>query len=70
MHRPRSVQLVARKHHSQPPEATALILRYHELADRTIDVSFFRGNGGKEVQGYRRIDRTLKVRSFFRGLIR
>jgi len=45
-------------------EATALILRYHELADRTIDVSFFGGNGGKKVQGYRRIDRTLKVRSF------
>jgi len=52
MHRPRSVQLVARKCNNSSQKSAALIRRRRERADRTIDVSFFEGNGGKEVQGY------------------
>ena len=70
MHRPRSVQLVARKCNNSSQKSAALIHRRRERADRTIDVSF----GGKwQERGtrlYRRIDRTLKVRSFFKVLNR
>ena len=51
MHRPRSVQLVARKYNNSAQKSSALLRRRRERIDRTIDVSFG-VNGGKEVQGY------------------
>ncbi|ERH27469.1 hypothetical protein HMPREF9065_01214 [Aggregatibacter sp. oral taxon 458 str. W10330] len=59
------MQLVARKYNNSAQKSSALLRRRRERADRTIDVSFGVNGGERGARLYRRVDRTLKVRSFF-----